>query len=36
MGMVKHPQGSKIASLQYLYNISKKEVKDEVDFFACR
>ena len=32
MGMVKDSQSSKIANLQCLYNISKNEVKDEVDF----
>ena len=36
MGMVKHSQKSQISkftmSLQYL----KKEVRDEVDFLACR
>ena len=30
MGMVKHSQSSKIASLQCLYNISKKEGRDKV------
>ena len=35
MGMGQHSQSSQIASLQCLYNISKKEVRVEVFFFAC-
>ena len=31
MGIVKHPKLAKIASLQCLYNIFKKRVRDEVD-----
>ena len=36
ISMVKHSQVLKITSLQYLYNIPKKEVKDGVHVFACK
>ena len=32
IGMVKHSQSSQMTSLQCLYNISRKEVRDEVGF----